>query len=242
MRLHGHVALITGAGRNIGRATALALARAGADVVVNVRQSREEGEAVAAEARGYGVRALAVVADVGVTAAVQALCAQAVEAFGKVDILVNNAAIRPHVPFVEMTWEQWQQVLDVDLHASFWTTKACLPGMLAQRWGRIINITGGNAMSGYVGAAHVSVAKHGLLALTKSLAKELGPHGITVNAIAPGAIDTSGTRHNPERLKRIPAGRLGQPEEIAAACLYLASEEAAFVNGQMIAVNGGEWT
>ncbi|MBI2322800.1 MAG: SDR family oxidoreductase [Chloroflexi bacterium] len=242
MPLEGRVALVTGAGRNIGRATALALARAGADVVVNVRQSRDEAEAVAAEARSHGVRALAVVADVGVAIEAQALCARALEALGKVDIVVNNAAIRPHVPFVEMTWEQWQSVLDVDLHASFWTIKACLPGMLAQRWGRIINLTGGNAMSGYVGAAHVSVAKHGLLALTKSLAKELGPHGVTVNAVSPGAIDTTGTRHNPERLKRIPAGRPGLPEEIAATCLYLASDEAAFVNGQMIAVNGGEWT
>lgn len=242
MSLQGRVALVTGAGRNIGRATALAFARAGADVVVNARQNRDELEAVAEEARRIGVRALPILADIGDTAAVQRLCAQALETFGRVDILVNNASIRPHVPFVDMTWEQWDEVLRVDLHAAFWTTKAVLPGMIARRWGRIINIAGANALSGYVGAAHVSVAKHGLWALIKTLAKEVGQHGVTVNGISPGAIETIGTTHSPERLKRIPAGRWGRPEDIAATCLFLASDEASYINGQMIAVSGGEYT
>jgi 3-oxoacyl-[acyl-carrier protein] reductase len=242
MSLQGRVALVTGAGRNIGRATALALARAGADVVVNARQNRDELASVAEEIRRCGVRALPIVADMGDAAAVQQMCAQALETFGKVDILINNASIRPHVPFVEMTWEQWDEVLRVDLHAAFWTTKAVVPGMIARRWGRIINIAGANALSGYVGAAHVSVAKHGLWALVKTLAKELGPHGITANGISPGAIETIGAKHNPERLKRIPAGRWGRSEDIAATCLFLASDDASYINGQMIHVSGGEYT
>lgn len=245
--LAGRVALVTGAGRNIGRAIALDLAGRGCDLVVNTRARHREAEAVADEARKRGARALVVVADVGRAEDVRRLAERALAEFGRVDVLVNNAAIRPQTPFLDMTEEAWHRVIDVDLHAAFYTSRAFLPGMVARRWGRIINLTGMNAIQGYAGRAHVSAAKHGLWGLTKALAREFGPMGITVNAVSPGPIDTA--REDPEddrhirgMVSRVPLGRLGTPEEIAALCGFLASDEGGFVSGQMIAVNGGAAT
>lgn len=247
MAAERHNALISGAGRNIGRAIALELARRGCNVVVNTRADRAAAEAVAEELRALGVEALVAVADVGRADQVERMAEEALKHFGTVDIVVNNAAIRPSTPFLELSDMQWHEVLAVDLHAAFYTAKAFLPGMVAQRWGRIINLTGMNAIHGYAGRAPVSAAKHGLWGLTKALAKEFGPSGITANAISPGPIrshhpDPAMTRHIESQLAKIPLGRLGEPQDIAAVCGLLASEEGGFISGQMIAVNGAAQT
>jgi 3-oxoacyl-[acyl-carrier protein] reductase len=245
--LRGRVALVTGGGRNIGRAIVLALAARGADVVINTRSRVDRAESVAAEARRHGGRALVVAADVADPAAVRAMAQRALGEFGAVDIVVNNAAIRPERPFLEMTDEEWHRVLAVDLHAAFYTARAFLPGMVARRWGRIVNLLGMNALQGYAGRAHVSAAKHGLGGLTRALAREFGPYGITVNAISPGPIatehdDPAQTAHIRSQLARIPLGRLGEPEDIARLCAFLASDDGAFVSGQIIGVNGAAQT
>lgn len=245
--LRGHVALVTGAGRNIGRAIVLALAERGADVVVNARESKSEAEAVAGEARKHGVQALVSIGDVGRPETIRRIADEALAQFGKVDILVNNAAIRPHGPFLEISDEEWHQVIDVDLHSAYYTSKAFLPAMVAQGWGRIINLTGMNAIWGTANRPHVAAAKHGLWGLTKALAREFGPKGITVNAVSPGPIDTARDEttmspHIRAQVSLVPAGRQGDPREIATLCAYLASDEAAFLSGQMIGVNGAAST
>ncbi|MDX1528149.1 MAG: 3-oxoacyl-ACP reductase family protein [Gammaproteobacteria bacterium] len=242
-----HVALVTGAGRNIGRAIVLELARRGYSVVVNGRSDQNAVDTVAEEARALGVEAVAVLADVGDSKAVSELAKGALNTFGKVDVVVNNAAIRPEKPFLELEDDDYHGVLATDLHSAFYTCRAFLPQMVAQGWGRIVNLTGMNAMHGYNGRCPVSVAKHGLWGLTKSLAKEFGPKGITVNAISPGPIrsehrDASMTRHIESQLEKIPLGRLGEPEDIAALCGFLASDEGGFISGQMIASNGAAQT
>jgi len=242
-----HVALVTGAGRNIGRTIVMELAGRGYNVIVNGLSNREAVESVAEEARAAGVEATPILADVGDPDAVRTLAEAALEAFGKVDVVVNNAAIRPQAAFLEMQEEDWHRVLATDLHSAFYTCRAFLPKMAEQQWGRIINITGMNAIHGYGGRCHVSVAKHGLWGMTKALAKEFGPRGITVNAISPGPIrtehrDPEMTRHIESQLEKIPLGRLGEPEEIASLCGMLASDEGGFISGQMIAANGAAQT
>ncbi len=247
-RLDGKTAFVTGAGRNIGRAIALVLAGRGANVVVNGSSDRAACDAVVAEAEALGVRALAAMGDVGDGEAIRGMAAESLERFGAIDILVNNAAIRPDTPFLEMTVEEWRRVLAVDLDSAFHTARAFLPGMVEKDWGRIINLTGMNAIQGYIGRAPVSAAKHGLWGLTKALAREFGPHGVTVNAISPGPIggDYSAApdmgRHIEEMVSRIPLGRIGEPAHVAGLCGYLVSEAGSFVSGQMIAVNGAGTT
>jgi 3-oxoacyl-[acyl-carrier protein] reductase len=243
MSTRRHVALVTGGGRNIGREIVLALAARAVDVIVNVRRSEAEGRAVAEEAGKFGVRARCSVGDVGNPTDVRRIAAEALGEFGRVDIVVNNAAIRPEAPLLEMSEEEWRQVLAVDLDSAFYTAKAFVPGMVAAKWGRIINVTGMNAMQGHVGRAHVSAAKHGLWGLTKALARELGPCGITVNAVSPGPIDTRRTDAKmaarvAAQIAEIPVRRLGRADEVAAVCAFLASEEAGFVSGQMLGING----
>ncbi|MDW8314675.1 MAG: 3-oxoacyl-ACP reductase FabG [Rhodovarius sp.] len=240
-------ALITGAGRNIGRAIALALAEDGFQIVVNGRRDRPACEAVAEEVRACGVRALVAMGDVGRAEDCAAIAAAALAEFGTVDVLVNNAAIRPAGPFLEATEEDWRAVMAVDLEAAIRLSRALLPGMIARRWGRIVNLTGMQAIHGYAGRAAVSVAKHGLWGLTKALAKEFGAHGITVNAVSPGPIapdqeEAARAAQRSAQLSRIPAGRLGTPAEVAAVVRMLCSEGGGFVNGQMIQVNGGAET
>jgi 3-oxoacyl-[acyl-carrier protein] reductase len=247
MSLNGRTALVTGAGRNIGRAIALALAANGCNVIINARANRAEAEKVAAEARAAGVEALICLGDVGRAEDVERFASEALARFAVVDIVVNNAAIRPSTPFLELTTTDWHRIIDVDLHAAFYTARAFLPGMVAQRWGRIINLTGMNAIHGYAGRVPVSVAKHGVWGLTKSLAREFGPSGVTVNAVSPGPIrsqhpDATMTRHIESQLAKIPLGRLGEPRDIAALCGFLASEEGGFISGQMIAANGAAQT
>jgi 3-oxoacyl-[acyl-carrier protein] reductase len=245
--LRGHVALVTGGNRNIGRAIVLDLAERGCDVIVNASRSEDEARAVADEARKHGVKALVLLGDVGRGADVRRIAERALAEFPRVDVVVNNAAIRPEAPFLSMSEEDWHRVLDVDLTAAFSTAKAFLPGMVAQGWGRIINLTGMNAMQGYAGRAHVSAAKHGLWGLTKALAREFGPSGVTVNAISPGPIEPERAapgqaEHIRSMLGRIPLGRLGTPKDIGGLCGYLASEAGGFVSGQMFAVNGAAST
>ncbi|MBI4312519.1 MAG: 3-oxoacyl-ACP reductase FabG [Chloroflexi bacterium] len=245
----GHTALVTGAGRNIGRAIALAFAREGANVVVNARSNRQEAEDVAREARAMGAQAIAALADVSDPAQVQALAEQALGAFGTVDILVNNAAVRPGRPFTDLDYAEWRRIIGIDLDGAFLCTKAFVPGMIAQQWGRIINLAGMMAYEGHAGYTPVSAAKMGLVGLTRSLAVELAPHNILVNCVSPGTIDTANPQTDAmtpqqragaaaQRAARVPLGRLGTPEEIAAVCVFLASEGGGYISGQTIHVNG----
>ena len=245
MTLKGKVALVTGSGRNIGRATALELASRGADVVVNTRSNREEAEAVAGEVRALGPRAIAILADVGNFEQLDSMMDAALAEFGRIDILVNNAGLRAPAPITEMSVAQWREVMGVNLDGPFYLCRAVVPGMIEAGGGRIINVSGLNAFRGHAGWAHVSASKMGALGLTRALAMELAPHGILVNHIVPGAFDTmpEGAPTPPtHRLAPIPLGRLGMPEEIGKTCAFLASDDAGFITGQTIHVNGGALT
>lgn len=240
-------ALITGAGQNIGRAAAIALARDGFNVVVNGLSNRDACEETAATVRAQGTEALVAMGDAGTRDGCAAMTAAGIEAFGRIDVLVHNAAIRPSAPFLEMSDQDWDRVMDVNLGASVWLSRACLPGMVEAGWGRVILFAGMNAIHGYNGRAPVSVSKHGNWGLAKSLGKEFGPKGITANMISPGPIasdhaDPAMTAHIKSQEGRIPVGRLGQPEEVAAVVSLLASDKGAFINGQILQVNGGAET
>ena len=181
-------ALITGSNKNIGRACALALARSGCNIVVNGARDRAAAESVAAEVRALGPAALVAMGDVGRREEAMRIADAALEAFGAVDILINNAAIREDAKFLDITEEHWRYVMAVNFDAAFWLSRACLPGMVAKGWGRIVNFAGMNAIHGYNGRAHVSASKHAAWGLTKALAKEFGSRGITVNIVSPGPI------------------------------------------------------
>ena len=243
-KLDGKVALITGSGRNIGRATALKLAGEGAHVVVNARSNEAEAEAVVREARAKGVEAISVLADVAKKSEVEALAARALSEFGRIDILINNAAIRPHKPFTEVTMQDWEHVRGVVLDGAFYLTQAVIPSMVKNNYGRIVFFTGEGAFTGGSGRAHVSAAKMGLVGLARALASEFAAQNIRANVVSPGSIDTR--RDNPEWYRGhtpsaagIPLGRQGHVDEIAAACLFLVSDDGGFITGQTIHVNGG---
>ena len=243
-KLDGKVALVTGSGRNIGRATVLKLAAEGANVVVNSRTNQAEADAVAQEARGLGAKALSILADVSNKEQVDRMVSQAMAAFGRIDILINNAAIRPHKPFTELTLQDWETVRGVVLDGAFYCTRAVINTMVANQYGRILFFTGEGAFAGGAMRAHVSAAKMGLVGMARSLAAEFAPQNIRVNVVCPGSIDTS--RANPEwyqgrapNAAGIPLGRQGAPEEIAATCLFLVSDDGGFITGQTIHVNGG---
>ncbi|BCB76604.1 3-oxoacyl-[acyl-carrier-protein] reductase [Phytohabitans flavus] len=254
--LASKTALVTGSGRNIGRAVALEFAARGANVIVNSRTNREEVDAVAKEARDLGVGVIAAVGDISQQETIDEIAAQAKEQFGGVDIYVSNAAIRPFQSFFDLTVDDWLSVLNTQLNASFRLAKTFVPGMVEKKWGRIIHITGPDAFLGLSHRAHNVTAKGGLRALTKSLAIELGPFGITVNDVAPGAIDTikndashphvtklgaPDENHRGEVIGRIPVGRLGTPEDLAYACGFLASPRAGFITGTVLPVFGAQW-
>ncbi len=244
-KLDDKVALITGSGRNIGRATALKFAAEGADIIVNARSNREEAEAVAAEIRALGRRALPVLADVSNKEQVDSMVKLALDEFGKIDILLNNAAIRPHKPFLDLTLEDWEYVRGVVLDGAFYCTQAVMPSMVEHNFGRVLFFTGDGAWGGGAERGHVSAAKMGLIGLARSLATEFAPHNVRVNVVSPGSIDTS--RANPEwypqsrppNASGIPLGRQGQTDEIAATCLFLVSDDGGFITGQTLHVNGG---
>jgi 3-oxoacyl-[acyl-carrier protein] reductase len=241
--LDGLVAIVTGAGRNIGRAIALALAEAGAAVAVNGRTGREAVEGVVREIEAKGGRALAVMADVADEAAVERMTQATAERFGRIDILVNNAAGRPEQPLAQMTLADWRGVLATILDGSFLTVKAALPHLEASGAGAVVNIGG---VSGHAGAPHrlhVVTAKAGLVGLTRALAHELAPRNVTANLVVPGLIATARDPDKPlpahHSVSRTLAGRLGTPEEIAAAVRFLAGPQARYITGQTLHVNGG---
>jgi len=243
-KLDGKVALVTGSGRNIGRATVLKLASEGAHVVVNSRTNQAEADAVAREAQARGVKALSVVADVSKRDQVENMVARALSEFGRIDILISNAAIRPHKPFTELSVQDWEAVRGVVLDGGLYCARAVIESMVANRYGRIVFLTGEGAFVGGSGRAHVSAAKMGLVGLARGLASEFAAHNIRVNVVSPGSIDTS--RANPEWYQGrppsatgIPLGRQGTVDEIAATCLFLVSDDGGFITGQTIHVNGG---
>jgi 3-oxoacyl-[acyl-carrier protein] reductase len=233
-RLEGRVALVTGSGRNLGRAAVLELAGRGADVVVNARSNREEAEAVAAAARALGVRAVALLADVGVESQVSAMVADALRQLGRIDILINNAGFRGARPFTEMTTEEWRAATAVNHDGPFFCTKAVVPSMIANRWGRIITVSGLNSWHGREGWAHICASKMGAVGMTRALATELGQHNILVNHVVPGAF----LAHPDE--SQIPQGRIGLDEELAKVYAFLSSDDASYVTGQTLHVNGGD--
>ena len=244
-KLDGKVALVTGSGRNIGRATILKMAAEGANVVVNARSNQAEADAVAEEARAMGVKAMAILADVSNKEQVDSMVSMAMAEFGKIDILVNNAAIRPHKPFLEVTLEDWEDFRGVVLDGAFYTTSAIMPSMVKNEYGRIIFFTGDGAFQGPPERAHVSAAKMGLVGMCRSLASEFAPKNIRVNVVSPGSIDTS--REHPEwypdarppDASHIPMQRQGKVDEIASTVMFLISDEGGFITGQSIHANGG---
>jgi 3-oxoacyl-[acyl-carrier protein] reductase len=238
--LSGRVAIVTGSGRNIGRAIALALAEAGAAVAVNARTNRAEADAVAREIEARGGRAIAVLADVTDESAVDRLIAETAHRLGGIDVLVNNAAPRPEQPFESMTFAEWRFVVGSILDAAFLTAKAALPFLRASGAGSIVNIGGMSAHSGAKHRAHVVAAKAGLLGLTRALAHDLADAKVTVNCVVPGLIETvrvQAPQHH--KAQRTLVGRFGAPEEVAALVRFLAGPDARYVTGQALHVNGG---
>ena len=242
--------LVTGAGRNIGLAIGEAFARSGHQVVLNAR-SADVVEAAAAAIVADGGRAVGVAGDVSDRGSVQRVVSAATEAFGQVDVLVHCATVRVHRSFLEMSDEDWRAPFAVGLDGAFYCTQAVLPGMIEAGWGRIVNIAGVTGQTGAANRAGVVAAKAGLIGLTKALAREFATTGVTVNAISPGLIDTARgawtslgdqaatAEHYGKRVQQLPVGRMGRLEEVTPAAEYLAGDDAGFVTGQTLNVNGG---
>jgi 3-oxoacyl-[acyl-carrier protein] reductase len=243
--LSGRVALVTGAGRNIGRAMAKALAAGGAAVIVNVRTNRAEGEAVVAEIAAAGGQAIVAVADVAGESAVQAMVAEAGKQFGRIDYLINNAALRQERTFDDLSFAEWRSVLGVTLDGAFHCTKACLPYLKASGAGAVINIGGLSAHAGSKHRAHVTTAKLGLVGFTRGLAHDLATHKVTVNLVAPGTIDTrrdaAAVKPAHHLINNTLTGGRGAPEDVAAMVRFLCGPGARYVTGQTIHVNGGAY-
>jgi 3-oxoacyl-[acyl-carrier protein] reductase len=244
LELKGQVALVTGASRGIGRAVALALARVGAAVAVNYRESTAAAEALVAEIEQAGGTALVWQADVADAEACRTMVKGVADRFGRLDILVNNAGTALEKLLMDTTDAEWDELMAIHLRGVFAATRAALPYMVWQRYGRIITVSSIWGISGAAGEVAYSAAKAGQIGFTKALAKEVGPMGVTVNAVAPGAVDTEMNRHlaGPELqawLDQTPAGRLGTAGEIAEVVRFLASPGAGFITGQVWSPNGG---
>jgi 3-oxoacyl-[acyl-carrier protein] reductase len=247
-RLDGRTAIVTGSGRNIGRAIAIELAERGAAVVINGHSDQARLDGVVAEIRAAGGKAIPVMADVSRDEDVKRLVEAAVAGFGGVDIVVSNVAIRRMQPFLEITPEQWDNIVRTNLSASFYLSRHAIPYMLARNWGRLVFISGFDSFFGHVPfRAHSVAAKFGLHGLAKALAREFGAHNITANTVAPGAIDTERdwsqyAHQDKARIEaEIPSHRFGDPFEVAAAVAFLCSEGGGFVSGQATHVNGGQF-
>ena len=242
--LTGKAAIVTGGSRGIGKAIALRLAQQGADICFSYRGNADAAAATQKEIEALGRKCVSVQADVTQPEAAEALVKAALDAFGKIDILINNAGITRDDLIMRMKPEDWRDVLETNLFGAFWTLKAVTRPMLRAKSGRIINITSVSGQAGQMGQANYSSAKAGLIGLTKATARELASRGITCNAVAPGMIDTELTRDLSDDLKgqineRTPLGRFGTTEEVAYAVAFLASDEAAYITGQVLAVDGG---
>lgn len=243
MNLENRVALVTGAGRGIGKAIALELAECGADIVFTNR-TPALAEATRAEVESKGRRCLSFQADVGDREQVERMVAEALEAFSKIDILVNNAAITRDTLLMRMKPEDWSEVMRVNVDGMFYTTRAVVKPMIKQRYGRVINIASVVGFTGNAGQVNYSTAKSAVQGFTKSIARELGSRNVTCNAVAPGFIETDMTRKLTEAqqqaiVDQIPLGRIGSAEEIAKVVRFLASDDAAYINGETLHVNGG---
>jgi 3-oxoacyl-[acyl-carrier protein] reductase len=243
--LEGKVAIVTGAGRNIGRAIAVMLADIGASVVINVRSNRAEADAVAAEIEAAGGKALVHIGDVADAKAMQAMADAGLAHFGRIDILVNNAALRREKSFAEMDYAEWREILDVTLDGAFHCTKACLPALRESGAGTIVNIGGLSAHTGARNRAHVITAKAGVVGLTRALANDLAADGITVNCVVPGLIGTPRPKGQPEPAHHLThqtvTGARGKPDDVAAVVRFLCSPAARYVTGQALHANGGAY-
>lgn len=254
MQLEGKSAVVTGSSRSLGKDMALALAENGANVVVNHRDSAADAEAVAKAIRAMGRRAIVIQADVTQQTQVKAMAEKALTEFGTIDILVNNVGTSTRVPFLDLTQKDWHQLISINLDSMFYCTQAFIKGMVEQKWGRIVNITGHAGLRGTPESAHVCAGKAGTEGFTRSIATEFARHGITCNVMAPGSI-TAETRHRYYRQMAeqieggerwyehwrgaIAMGRPGTGKEFASLCVYLCSEDAGYLTGQTYLVNGG---
>lgn len=244
MSLSSRVAIVTGSARGIGRAIALKLSEQGATIVINDVGDTAPAEELAGLIKGKGGQSAVVLADVSKEDEVAMLVEKVIADFGHLDILVNNAGITRDQLLLRLSGDDWDKVLNVNLKSAFLCTRAAIRYMAKQRWGRIVNIASIVGITGNAGQANYAAAKAGMIALTKTSAKEMASRGITVNAIAPGFIDTDMTRRLPENLKQdilkqIPLGSFGMPEDVAQAVAFFASEEARYITGQVLRVDGG---
>ena len=246
MRLQGRRALVTGGGRGIGREIALAFAREGADVAVNCVRDAEAAERTAAEIRALGRRAAVVQGDTSMAVDVQRFVGEALDALGELDVLVNNAAALSRVPFLELTEQEWDRVLDVGLKGYFLVGQAVARHMVERRRGSIVNVSSLNQQMAAMNFAHYCASKGGVAMLTRCMALELAPHGVRVNAIAAGTVITDWNRdyfadpqRRAQREGRIPLGRIGDPRELTGMAVYLASDESSYTTGASMFVDGG---
>jgi 3-oxoacyl-[acyl-carrier protein] reductase len=251
--LEGRCAVVTGSGRGIGASIAIKLAAAGCNVVVNARASASDAESVAEQARHAGADTIVVMADVSNPEDVRKLAALSIERFGHIDILVNNVGISPMMELDKTTDELWRMVIDTSLSSAFYCTREFIAGMRDRRWGRVINIGGQAGIRGTKYKTANSAAKAGIIGLTRAISNEYASFGVTCNHIGPGhmtsnhelkyypdsTLNLEPDRYNVEASSKIPVGRVGSPEEIAAMCRFLVSEDAAYITGQTILVNGG---
>tara|TARA_A100001037_G_scaffold149077_1_gene134693 strand:- start:2817 stop:3575 length:759 start_codon:yes stop_codon:yes gene_type:complete len=244
MSLKGKTAVITGSGRNIGKSMALTLASMGANVVINSKSDFDSANATADQIRKLGRKSLVVMGDIGAEEDVTRMVNEIKTNIDQIDIVVNNGSLRRVQEFTSMTYDHWKEMIHTDLDSAFLLTQPFVQGMIDNKWGRVINLAGLNAIEGRSGWAHVSAAKMGLIGFTRSLSKELVPYGITVNCISPGMIDTTRDEDSSprpdNRAAGIPAGRMGTVEEISSLCGWLCSENSDYVSGQTFHVNGGE--